>query len=171
MSGPSVRSREPITDKRRLIEYLESACKPRDAWRIGTEHEKFAYGLPGLPPAPLRRPAEHPRHSRWAHPLRRWRPVTENSSLIALADDSGCSVTPLVERAGGAVEGTTGEHPPDLRDRRPLEQVKTVGAEMSVGFLGIGYRPKWPRAELQLKEPLRHHARLPCRRRAASAST
>jgi glutamate--cysteine ligase len=33
----------PIERREQLIEYLASGCKPRDAWRIGTEHEKFGY--------------------------------------------------------------------------------------------------------------------------------
>ena len=33
----------PIERRAQLAEYLESGCKPRDQWRIGTEHEKFGY--------------------------------------------------------------------------------------------------------------------------------
>lgn len=33
----------PIEDRAQLVEYLSSGCKPKDAWRIGTEHEKFGY--------------------------------------------------------------------------------------------------------------------------------
>ena len=35
----------PITDRRQLVAYLEAGCKPPHRWRIGTEHEKFAYRL------------------------------------------------------------------------------------------------------------------------------
>ena len=28
-----------------LAAYLEAGCKPKEAWRIGTEHEKFGYRL------------------------------------------------------------------------------------------------------------------------------
>ena len=43
-------SQEPVSDKRPLVEYLESGCKPAEDWRIGTEHEKFAYLLDSLRP-------------------------------------------------------------------------------------------------------------------------
>jgi glutamate--cysteine ligase len=33
----------PITDHSQLAGYLEAGCKPRQDWRIGTEHEKFGY--------------------------------------------------------------------------------------------------------------------------------
>ena len=34
---------ELITDKRQLVAALEAGSKPVSAWRIGTEHEKFAF--------------------------------------------------------------------------------------------------------------------------------
>ena len=35
-----------------LVEYLEQGNKPRADWRIGTEHEKFAYCLESFRPLP-----------------------------------------------------------------------------------------------------------------------
>ncbi len=32
-----------ITEKSQLIQYFKNACKPKSAWRIGTEHEKFLF--------------------------------------------------------------------------------------------------------------------------------
>ena len=43
MSGPSTPSFEPIESKAQLVAYLEAGNKPRADWRIGTEHEKFAF--------------------------------------------------------------------------------------------------------------------------------
>ena len=34
---------EKITSKNQLIESFEKGCKPREDWRIGTEHEKFGF--------------------------------------------------------------------------------------------------------------------------------
>ena len=45
MSAPPQSKGEPITGKAQLVEYLEAGCKPVEQWRIGTEHEKFAYCL------------------------------------------------------------------------------------------------------------------------------
>ena len=50
MSGPSSASDTPITDPRQLAEVLASGEKPREAWRIGTEHEKFGFRLDDLRP-------------------------------------------------------------------------------------------------------------------------
>src|SRR3712207_1999166 len=43
MSAPPSGQGLPITDRRELVAYLEQGCKPRAAWRIGTEHEKFGF--------------------------------------------------------------------------------------------------------------------------------
>jgi glutamate--cysteine ligase len=33
----------PIEHFEQLAAYMESGCKPKDQWRIGTEHEKFGW--------------------------------------------------------------------------------------------------------------------------------
>jgi glutamate--cysteine ligase len=42
----------PIERESQLAEYLAAGCKPRDQWRIGTEHEKFGYCRDTLNPLP-----------------------------------------------------------------------------------------------------------------------
>ena len=46
----------PITDKRQLVEYIESGCKSPAAWRVGTEHEKFVFRRSDLRRAPYEGP-------------------------------------------------------------------------------------------------------------------
>ena len=43
MSRPPDSKVDPIENKSQLIEDLESGCKPKENWRIGTEHEKFPF--------------------------------------------------------------------------------------------------------------------------------
>ena len=45
MSGASPQNDTPIENKQQLVDFLAAGCKPRDQWRIGTEHEKFAFRL------------------------------------------------------------------------------------------------------------------------------
>jgi glutamate--cysteine ligase len=148
MSGPSRATDEPATDKRQLIEYLESGCKPPDAWRIGTEHEKLAYNLEDYRPLSYEGP---PGIRDILEGLTRfgWKPVEENGHLVALVDDGGCSITlepgGQVELSGAPLENI---HQTCCEIGRHLKQVKAIGAELNVGFLGIGYQPKWPTNEL-----------------------
>jgi len=141
---------EPLTTTRQLTAYLASGCKPPKAWRIGTEHEKFAYRLDDLRPLDY----EGKRGvARMLDKLQRfgWRPITEHGHVIALHRDDGSSIT--LEPAGqlelsGAPLATIHETCKEVGTH--LQQVKVVAAEMGIGFLGSGYQPKWPRAQMPL---------------------
>jgi glutamate--cysteine ligase len=52
MSGPQSASAAPIESKAQLVDYLAAGSKPPEDWRIGTEHEKFAFRLSDLRPLP-----------------------------------------------------------------------------------------------------------------------
>ena len=42
----------PIENQAQLAEYLAAGCRPKEQWRIGTEHEKFGYCKDTLKPLP-----------------------------------------------------------------------------------------------------------------------
>ena len=82
----------PITDKRQLVEHLESGCKPPSAWRVGTEHEKFVFRRSDLCRVPYGGPdgigvllGEMTRFG--------WKPIVEKGNTIALTNDARCSIT------------------------------------------------------------------------------
>ena len=39
-----------LENKKDIIEYFEKGSKPKNFWKIGTEHEKFLYDLRTLKP-------------------------------------------------------------------------------------------------------------------------
>ncbi len=43
-----------LTSVEQLAGYLAGGCKPKDAWRIGTEHEKFPFYMADNSPFPMR---------------------------------------------------------------------------------------------------------------------
>ena len=52
VSIPSAVKSTPIESRQQLADYLAAGEKPREAWRIGTEHEKFGFRTDDLrPPA------------------------------------------------------------------------------------------------------------------------
>ena len=147
MSGPSTAGAEPVTSKAQLVEYVAKGSKPKSAWRIGTEHEKFAFETRSLKrlhydgPAGIRAMLE-------ALTRFGWEPVTEKGNVIALSQ-AGASVTlepgGQVELSGAPLENlfqTCNEV------NTHLDQVKKVGAELGIGFMGLGFDPKWTRAEV-----------------------
>ena len=139
---------ERISDRRQLVEYLEAGCKPPQAWRIGTEHEKFVYRLDDLRPVPYE--GEHGIGA-LLHGLQRfgWKPVEEDGRLIALSAEDGCSIT--LEPGGqfelsGAPLSTIHQTCDEVHEH--LRQVREVNAEHHVGMIGLGFMPKWPRQDM-----------------------
>jgi glutamate--cysteine ligase len=148
MSAPAKPSGEPITSKRQLVEYLESGCKPAASWRIGTEHEKFAYTLDDLRPLPYEGERGIKAMLEGLEKLG-WRPVVENGNVIALLDDTGASVTlepgGQLELSGAPLDSI---HETCCETYNHLKQVKQVAAKLRVGFLGMGFQPKWRREDI-----------------------
>ena len=91
MPGPADSTSELIENKSQLIDDLISGCTPRDEWRIGTEHEKFAFRLSDK----KRLPYEGAdgigeiltRLTRFG-----WEPIQEKDKTIAL-QMNGCAIT------------------------------------------------------------------------------
>jgi glutamate--cysteine ligase len=146
MSGPPKESAETLSTKAQLVEYLAAGCKPADAWRIGTEHEKFAFNLSNLRPlaydgaCSIRAMLEG--LTRFG-----WQGVFEGDNIIALAKD-GASIT---LEPGGQFE-LSGDalltlHETCREVHQHLAQVKEVAGEIGAGFLGIGFNPKWSRED------------------------
>jgi glutamate--cysteine ligase len=148
MSSPRKESKEPVTSRDQLVAYLEAGCKPKDAWRIGTEHEKFAFRLSDLRPLPYAGPQGI---GALLEGLRRfgWDPVYEGENLIALTKPDRSSVTlepgGQLELSGAPVE-TIHQTCAELQEH--LREAKIVGAELGTGLLGLGFQPKWPREEI-----------------------
>jgi glutamate--cysteine ligase len=139
---------EPITDKRQLVAYLESGCKPVAAWRVGTEHEKFVFRRSDLRRVPYEGPdgiaALLREMTRFG-----WKPITEDGNTIALSNDARCSIT--LEPGGqfelsGAPLETVHQTCDEVHEH--LRQVREVCEELGLGMLGLGFDPKWRREDI-----------------------
>ncbi|MBL6952688.1 MAG: glutamate--cysteine ligase [Alphaproteobacteria bacterium] len=149
MSDKSADAPPPIEDFSELVAFIAAGEKPRDRWRIGTEHEKFAYRLGDLG----RLDYDGPQGIRaMLEGLQRfgWQPVKEAGNVIALTLD-GASIT--LEPGGqfelsGAPLHTLHQTCAEVHNH--LAQVKAVAKEMDVGFLGLGFDPKWRREDVPI---------------------
>ncbi|MCE5233176.1 MAG: glutamate--cysteine ligase [Mizugakiibacter sp.] len=147
MSSPSAVSTTPVHDRRQLVEYMAEGGKPPEAWRIGTEHEKFGFRFDDL------RPLEYdgPRGIRaMLEGLTRfgWERVEEDGHLIALTrGNASVTLEPAgqLELSGAPLETI---HDTCCEVGSHLHEVKTVADELGVGFLGMGFQPKWKREEM-----------------------
>jgi glutamate--cysteine ligase len=147
VSGPSQVKDVEIESRAQLVEFLTSGVRARDDWRIGTEHEKFGFRTDDL-----RAPTFDGERGIEAllKGLTRfgWAPVEEHGRVIALTrDGASVSLEPAgqLELSGAELETLhdtcreTGTH---------LREVREVADPMGLGFLGMGFQPKWRRDEM-----------------------
>jgi glutamate--cysteine ligase len=139
----------PIESRADLLSEFENGEKSPENWRIGTEHEKFVYRM-----ADHRAPSyEEPGGIRdLLQGLTEfgWRPVVEAGNVIALSGPDGTiSLEPAgqLELSGAALRNL---HQTCSEAARHLEQCKTVGERLGLGFLGTGMWPDKTRAELPI---------------------
>ena len=149
MSSPSAAAATPIDDVRDLVAYLAEGCRPPEQWRIGTEHEKFAFRQSDLRPLPYDGPDGI---GALLAGLQRfgWQPVREAGNIIALSQGQA-SIT--LEPGGqfelsGAPLSTLHETRAEIMQH--LAQVKAVGDELGIAFMGMGFQPKWRRADIPM---------------------
>jgi glutamate--cysteine ligase len=137
----------PIETKADLIRLFERGERPKADWKIGTEHEKFVFRL-----------ADHGQPS-WAEAggIRDlltafgrfgWEPVLEDGKIIAATGaDGSLSLEPAgqFELSGAMLENL---HQTCAETGRHRQQCLEVGAELGLGFLGLGFNPTATRDEL-----------------------
>jgi len=141
---------DPIIESRdQLVAPMQLGEKPRDKWRIGTEHEKLVY---------CRKTFRAPSYDEPCGirdilmNLREfgWEPIEEGGKVIALKGaDGNVSLEPAgqLELSGAPLENL---HQTCAETGRHLEQVKAIGEKCGVGFLGLGMWPDKTRDELPI---------------------
>jgi glutamate--cysteine ligase len=140
----------PIERRDELVDWLAQGAKPKSAFRIGTEHEKFAFTLEGHRPVPyqgrrgIRALLEGMQH------LLGWQPIMEGDAVIGLSDVTGGGAITLepggqFELSGAQVETV---HQTSSELMAHLVQVREVAEPLHIGFLGIGMTPNWTLAEI-----------------------
>ena len=152
MSGPAPdtpKARMPIETKAQLIEELASGSKPKSAWKIGTEHEKFPFLTDTLKPVPYHGPRSIKALLDGIKDRYGWAGVYEGENIIALSDPNGLGNVSL-EPGGqfelsGAQLDTVHETCEEVHEH--LTQVREVGDKLGIGFLGLGASPLWSLAE------------------------
>ncbi|HCX14931.1 MAG TPA: glutamate--cysteine ligase [Rhodospirillaceae bacterium] len=137
-----------VTSKAQLVATLESGCKPKDLWRIGTEHEKFPYDKVDFKPLSYEGAAGI---RAFLEGMQRfgWEPVTEGDNLIALkqADKGSITLEPggQVELSGAPLEDV---HQTCNEVMEHLSQVKDVSDDLGIGMLGLGFTPDWRQEDI-----------------------
>src|SRR6266571_790437 len=142
----------PIETRDELVAWFAEGCKPKSQFRLGTEHEKFAFTVEGHRPVPyegrcsIRALLEGMQH------LLGWEPIIEEGNIIGLFDAAGGGAISLepggqFELSGAPVENV---HQTEAELMAHLAQAKEVARPLGIGFLGIGMTPNWSRADMPM---------------------
>jgi glutamate--cysteine ligase len=140
----------PIEHHDQLAEYMESGCKPKSDWRIGTEHEKFGYCKDTLKPLPFDGKRSIVAVLEGLRDRHGWAEVREAGHLIGLEKDgANVSLEPggALELSGGMLE-TIHETCDEVNQH--LREVKDIADEIGAGFIGLGAAPIWSHEDMPL---------------------
>jgi glutamate--cysteine ligase len=140
----------PIESRDQLVAWIEKGCKPRSAYRIGTEHEKFPFYRANHAPVPYQGERGIRALLAGMQQSLGWEPIIDGRNLIGLADGTGLGAISLepggqFELSGAQVETI---HQTSSELMAHLAQVREVARPLHIGFLGLGMTPDWTRAEI-----------------------
>ena len=139
-----------ITSKDQLIQDLENAAKPKNQWRIGTEHEKIIHHKHDF-----KRPGYFGDSGIGAllqEFITRydWKPIYEHDNIIALEDDTKANIS---LEPGGQLE-LSGAPLKDLHQacheaHHHLNQTMKICDDLDLSAIGIGFDPVSTRDDIQ----------------------
>ncbi len=138
----------PITHHDQLAQFLEDGCKPHDAWKIGTEHEKFGYCKDTLKPLPYDGPRSILAMLEGLRDSFGWDEVREAGKLIGLKrDGANISLEPggQFELSGAPLYNI---HQTCDEVNEHLREVQQVADRIGARFIGLGAAPEWTHEQM-----------------------
>src|SRR5499425_172692 len=140
----------PIESRDELVAWFAAGEKPRDQFRVGTEHEKFAFMLTRNETVPYQGTRSIRALLEGMQSLLGWDPIMEGPNIIGLSDVTGGGAITL-EPGGqfelsGAPVATIHRTCSELMAH--LAQLREVTEPLGIGFLGLGMTPNWSRSEM-----------------------
>ena len=140
----------PIESRDELVAWFAAGEKPRDQFRVGTEHEKFAFTLARNEPVHYQSPRSIRALLEGMQLLLGWDPIMEGPNIIGLSDVTGGGAISLepggqFELSGAPVKTV---HRTCSELMAHLAQLREVAEPLGIGFLGIGMTPNWSRSQM-----------------------
>ena len=148
MSNPGEADDTPIETVRQLAEHITQGCKPREEYRIGTEHEKFGFDLASLRP-PLYAPQGIEDLLAGLAKPGAWSPILDQGKLIGLKGEganrsASISLEPAgqLELSGGLAETL---HETEAELETHFAVLRPVSDALGIGFAPLGFHPTMTR--------------------------
>ena len=148
----------PIGARSELVEWIASGEKPRETWRLGTEHEKIPFHRADSSPVPYEGGRGIRALLEGMQERTGWEPIIEGDHPIGLADEAGGGAISL--EPGGQFELSGAPlrtlHETARETAQHLADAKAVGESLGIGFLTLGMSPLWSRAETPVMPKARY---------------
>jgi glutamate--cysteine ligase len=147
MSNPVEADATPITSVRQLVDHIAAGSKPREHWRIGTEHEKFGFRRSDFSVPPYRPDGIAALLERLSGP--EWSPILDAGQTIGLKGPGGASIS--LEPAGqlelsGGLLATLHETRAEMQAH--FAAVRPAAETLGHGFAPLGFHPTARRGDM-----------------------
>ncbi|OQP85990.1 glutamate--cysteine ligase [Rhizobium rhizosphaerae] len=135
----------PISSIEDLTDYLAGGSKPKEAFRIGTEHEKFVFFKADHAPVPYEGEASIAALMKGLSEKTGWEPILDGPAIIGLSGPEGRGAISLEPGGQFELSGAPLEtlHETCRESNRHLADLKAIADPLGIGFLGIGGSPLW----------------------------
>ncbi|MDI7864816.1 glutamate--cysteine ligase [Rhizobiaceae bacterium n13] len=139
----------PITSVAELTDYLAAGAKPKERFRIGTEHEKFPFFRTDNSPVPYFGEASISALLNGMREKLGWDEIVDAGNIIGLVEPAGMGAISLepggqFELSGAPLENL---HQTCRESNQHLATLREVAEPLGIRFLGVGGSPKWTLAE------------------------
>ncbi|MBC8128851.1 MAG: glutamate--cysteine ligase [Rhizobiaceae bacterium] len=147
-----------VTSLDDLVQHLQGGEKPAEAFRIGTEHEKFGFYADDLSPVPYAGERGIEKLLEGMQALSNWEPIIDDGKLIGLVGIDGQGAISLepggqFELSGAPVRTI---HDTCRESNQHLREVRQVAKALGIEFLGLGSSPTWTLAETPIMPKSRY---------------
>ena len=151
MSNPGDADDTAIASVKQLADHIAAGCKPREAYRIGTEHEKFGFAVATGRPPPYE-PDGIKAVLQGLEMPEAWEGILDRGALIGLKGlgpnrSASVSLEPAgqLELSGGLLETL---HETEAELAAHFAALRPVAAKLGLGFSPLGHHPTMTRDEM-----------------------
>jgi glutamate--cysteine ligase len=139
----------PVRSVADMADYLAAGNKPKEKFRIGTEHEKFVFFTADNSPVPYHGAASISALLNGMREKTGWDPIIDAGNIIGLAEPTGMGAISLepggqFELSGAPLENL---HQTCKESNQHLATLREIAEPLGIRFLGMGGSPKWTFAE------------------------
>ena len=135
----------PLETIDQMVAWFSAGNKPKADWRIGTEHEKFAFYTDDFSPVPYEGERGIEALLKGMQKELGWEAITDEGLIIGLAGPKGAGAISIEPGGQFELSGAPLEtiHQTCRESNQHLNAVKRVAKEFGMGFLGTGSSPLW----------------------------